>query len=227
MKVFREKGYHNASIRDIAAMAGIQKGSVYYYVASKEDLLADVLERELELLTKPLKTIASSDLPSDEKLRQAIANHMSFAAEHLDALAVVVQDLHSLSPEKRAGIVAKRDHYETVFRSIIEEGVQTGVFGDTDVKLATFAILGMCNYAFLWFSGSGRLSPEEIAKYFADTVLNGLLAAGNDEVPRQTLRLERQLTRHTQALRNSLETFQESQLVILSEMQKELSGASE
>src|SRR3954447_26300946 len=75
-KVFREKGYKAATLEDIANEVGMLKGSLYYYIEKKDDLLYAVVERPLNEMTENLKAIVnSSDSPSI-KLEKALKNHI-------------------------------------------------------------------------------------------------------------------------------------------------------
>jgi len=221
-KIFRLKGYHRASIREIAEAAGIQKGSLYYYVPRKEDLLADLLERDLDELTAAIVPIKESDLAPEEKLRQAIANHLDFITQHLDGLAIVLQDLHSLSQQKRASVLAKERFYQSMFQSILEEGVKCGDFRHQDTKTITLALLGMCNSIVTWFSPDGRLSSREIADVFSNLLLEGLRSSGSGGVAQAGL-ARHKIARSVEGLRRAVETFRQSQLEMLGDIETELS----
>src|SRR4051794_26547784 len=60
-RIFREKGYHGASVRDIAESVGLLKGSLYHYIRSKEELLARLFDGALEGTVRELDAIASGD----------------------------------------------------------------------------------------------------------------------------------------------------------------------
>ncbi len=222
LKVFCRKGYHYASIRDIAKEAGIQMGSVYYYVNTKEDLLESALTSDLDEMTATIEQIANRNLSPEEKLREAIYAHMSFVSENLDGLGVFMQDWHSLSADREATVIARRDYYEGLFRKIIEEGITSGDFSDVDARLVTFAIFGMCNYLFIWFSPNGKLSAREIAEGFANLLLNGLAASATKEDQRRRHRSKLLIARKVETMREALQVFHETQLHALAEIEQEL-----
>lgn len=222
LKVFCRKGYHYASIRDIAREAGIQTGSVYYYVASKEDLLEDALTSDLDEMTGPIEQIVHGDLSPDQKLRAALRAHLDYVSEHLDGLGVFMQDWHSLSSEREAKVISKRDHYESLFRGIIQEGISSGHFRNVDVGLITFAIFGMCNYMFIWFRPHGKRSAGEIAEAFMDLLLDGITACATKEGERQEHRSRLLIARKVQMLREALQAFHGAQAEALGEIDKEL-----
>src|SRR4051812_39582811 len=75
-KVFREKGYHQSTTEDIAAEVGMLKGSLYYYITKKEDLLHAVVEKPVNEMVANLREIAESGSTSEEKIRRLIADHL-------------------------------------------------------------------------------------------------------------------------------------------------------
>ncbi len=222
LKVFCRKGYHYASIRDIAQEARMQTGSVYYYVNSKEDLLENALTADLEEMTATIEQIANSDLPPEKKLREALNANMCFIADHRDGVGVFMQDWHSLSADRVSKVIAKRDYYENLFRRIVQEGISEGVFREVDVSLITFAIFGMCNYSFVWYSPNGKRSARDIAEAFSDLLLDGLAASIPKEDERRKHRSKLQITRNITALRETLESAYEAQVRALHEIEREL-----
>src|SRR5258707_7995570 len=89
LRLFKEKGYHATSMRDIAAEVGINKGSLYSYIRTKEDLLIPVFERAMGPLVTRMEAIAAErSLSPTERLKRALHAHITNVAEHLDELTV-------------------------------------------------------------------------------------------------------------------------------------------
>src|SRR5207248_8865877 len=89
LRLFKEKGYHATSMRDIAEVVGINKGSLYSYIRSKEDLLIPFFERAMGLLLAEIEAIsADSSLGPTERLKRAIRAHVLNVADNLDVLTV-------------------------------------------------------------------------------------------------------------------------------------------
>jgi AcrR family transcriptional regulator len=174
LRIFREKGYDAASMQDIADAVGLYKGSLYYYVSSKEDLLARVFEgRAQEVLTE-IDAVASRPEPPGQRLRAMVRTYVLGVLEHLDSVHVYLREeralppaaLHRVHEEQRA----MRDHFERV----IEDGMRDGAFVAGDAKLAALALLGMCTWVHRWYRPRGRLSPVGIAEDFADRAVRML-----------------------------------------------------
>lgn len=181
MKVFRERGYHAASMQEIADAVGMQKGSLYYYISGKQELLFMILDRAIDTITARVEEIYRSDLPPREKLWQAIVNHVQVVSERQDMLTILLRERHALSQSQQAVIDEKRVAYERLFQRILTEGVRAGEFREMDVKIVSFGILGMCNWLYQWYSPEGRLTAREIGDIFADIVFRGVLVNDGQE----------------------------------------------
>jgi AcrR family transcriptional regulator len=174
-RLFKEKGFHNTSMQDLADALEMQKGSLYYYIDSKEELLRRLLERATSFLAFQIDEIYAADLPPPEKLRWALENHGETMMEHLDLVAVYLQEYRNLPPERLEEALAVRKHYERVLMQIVKDGIASGDFRAVNVKMAVFGLLGMLNWTHQWFSPEGEFSAQEIADVLADLALNGLV----------------------------------------------------
>lgn len=179
--VFREKGFHGAGMREIAAGVGMAPGALYYYFASKEDLLYACQDISLTRLTEGAETLLARDEPADVLLRDLVAAHLDLTLDELGGSAAHVE-FHALPEDKLRAIVAKRDAYEALVRGLIRRGIREGTFRKVDVKLTTLALLGALNWSVVWFNPEGRWSPPDLVRGFADVFVDGLRASvPNDE----------------------------------------------
>lgn len=175
-RLFKEKGYHNTSMQDLADALGLQKGSLYYYIEGKEELLRRLLERATSFLAFQIDEIYASDLPPAQKLTWALENHATTMMEHLDLVAVYLHEYRNLPPRRLNEALAVRKHYEQVLMQILEDGIDSGDFRPVDVKMSVFGILGMLNWTHQWFSPDGDLSSQHVAAILSDLALYGLAA---------------------------------------------------
>jgi AcrR family transcriptional regulator len=174
-RVFHEKGYESTSIQDIAEAVGILKGSLYYYIRSKEDLLYEIIKAVHE---DALANVRQVDLMEGEplqKIRAFVVSHLVFNAENLTRMGVFFHDFRSLSGERRQHIVEARDMYDELVRRLIREGQeQQTICPEIDPKSATFAIMGSLNWIYQWYKPDGKLPARMIAQEFADLIVAGL-----------------------------------------------------
>ena len=174
-QVFNQKGYHAASMQDIANTVHLQKASLYHHVSSKQEILLELLDRALELLIKRLqKVVDQSDLP-EQKLRDAICTYLETLAEFQDLAAVLILEHRSLPPELNEVHIPRRDRFERIWRDLICEGKVAGIFNCADPALASRALLGVLNWTITWYRPDGPLTATEIADQFADLFLKGLM----------------------------------------------------
>lgn len=173
-RLFKEKGYHSTSMQELAEALGMQKGSLYYYIDSKEELLRRLMERATSFMASQIDEIYAADLPPAEKLRWALENHAVTMMDHLDLVAVYLHEYRNLPPERMAEALAVRKHYEQVLTQIVEDGIAAGEFRPVNVKMAVFGMLGMLNWTHQWFSPDGAFSSHEVAATLAGLAMHGL-----------------------------------------------------
>lgn len=176
MRLFSEKGYHATSMRDIAEALGLQAGSLYVHIDSKEEVLFEIVDRAADQFIGTIAPVAAADRPAAERLREALRAHLQVMARNLDTATVFFHEWKFLEGHHRAQIVAKRDQYEQHFRRIVADGIESGEFRPVDVRLAALALLSMANWFYHWFSPDGPLNATDVADGFADLILEGLKA---------------------------------------------------
>lgn len=174
-EIFRTKGYAATSIQDIADAVGMLKGSLYYYIDSKEDLLAAVIGEAHRRGMEWVELLEDTDGDALARLRAFVKAHIANVTANLVSTSVFFHEFRSLSGARRADIITKRDRYDTFLRELLEQGKREGaVCEDVDAKLTSMAILGMVNWVYHWYRPQGPSTPEEIGSAFADLVVGGL-----------------------------------------------------
>jgi AcrR family transcriptional regulator len=173
--LFNQSGYHATSMQDIARAVCIKKPSLYHHFDSKEAILLTILNIGMEQLTAEVNAVAASDMPIADKLRAAIRAHALMIAGNLEGAAVFLREDRGLGDSYLAEYVSRRDDFERVLRQIVQQGVDEGVFRETDTAISVQALLGMVNWMTRWYRPEGRLTAQSIADQFADLFLGGLL----------------------------------------------------
>lgn len=175
--LFSARGYHGTSMQHLGDALGLQRGSLYAHIGSKEELLFDVVDSGATHFLARAEEVLASDAFARVKLERFLVGHIETAILHLDAATVFLNEWRYLSEEPRAMIQTKRDRYEQIVRLIIEEGVAAREFrGDADVRFAAALVLSAGNWTYAWYRPGGELGPTEIGKKFAELVLRGLEA---------------------------------------------------
>jgi AcrR family transcriptional regulator len=175
LRLFKEKGYHATSMRDIAEEVGINKGSLYSYIRSKEDLLIPVFERAMGVLLAQIEEVAAdSTLTPTSRLRRAIQAHVNAVANNLDVLTVYLSEWRQLAAESLSKERTQRERYAELFLAILQDGVTSGEFRAMDTRIVMLGMIGMCNYLFRWYRPDGRLEPHQIADELIEMVMQGV-----------------------------------------------------
>jgi len=175
-RVFREKGYQRATIEDVAREVGLLKGSLYYHIKSKDELLFKVAIVPLKTTTEELKNIVKSNKNASEKLRTAIIDRIRAFNNYHTEMTVFFQEKFEELPEEERNILRNGQREdESLWAEIIKEGMEKGEFKkDLDIKIVTKGIMGMCHWLYKWYRNEGRLSAENISEIFMDLILNGI-----------------------------------------------------
>lgn len=174
-RLFSQRGYHGTSMQHLGDALGIQRGSLYAHIGSKEELLYDVVDDGATHFLQRAEDAYNLAGTADVRLRALLIGHIETAIEHLDAATVFLNEWRYLSDDKRADIGEKRDRYEHIVRDIIEDGIIAGEFRpDADVTFAARLVLSAGNWTFAWYRPDGELGATEIGERFADLVLKGL-----------------------------------------------------
>jgi AcrR family transcriptional regulator len=183
-QIFHDQGYAETSVHDIAEAVGILKGSLYYYIRSKEDLLFQVLSDVHDAFKGIVERTRAIDAPAVERLRYYIREHVIFNTQNVTKMAVFYHDYRSLSEKPLAEIVERRRFYEDYLRDLIAEAQEEGgVNRDLDPKLAAFTLFGMMNWVYHWYQPNGAWSPDKIGEQVASMAIDGLVGPQSARSP--------------------------------------------
>jgi TetR/AcrR family transcriptional regulator, cholesterol catabolism regulator len=171
-RLFAERGYHGTSIGDLAKAMGVQKGSLYAHIESKQDLLYEAMREGAEAFHAALDEIPD-DLRVTERIRLALRAHLRVVAEQLDIATVFVREWRYLEGERAADFLTERRRYEERFRALFREGRELGELR-TDLDDATAALLTLsaANWAYTWLQ-AGR-DTDELADRFYALLVEGM-----------------------------------------------------
>jgi AcrR family transcriptional regulator len=176
-RIFAERGFEAARLEDIAAELGVLKGSLYYHVSGKGELLYLVVLRILVPMIDSLEAVNATDAPAREKLAAAVRAHLRHFDEYYreSLMLFVERALPLLSREHRRDIFDRYRRYEALLHGLLQSGIEAGEFrADLDVNVLVLSLLGMCNWVPRWFRGDGRLTMDAIADVFLAVFLEGI-----------------------------------------------------
>jgi len=170
-----EHGYEAMSLRQLAAEVGIQAGSLYNHISTKQELLFALIQDHInELLRQLDRALQGKDEPA-EKLRAFVTFHVTYHMTRKREVFIANSELRSLEPKNYEVIVALRGAYERRLADILAEGVADGVFDVADIQVATFAIIALLTGLCSWYRPGGRLTKEAIIVAHEKLVLSGVM----------------------------------------------------
>lgn len=177
-KVFREQGYSNARLVDIAELAGIQGGSLYYHFDGREELVAEVLRLGIETSFQQVQE-ALRQLPADatpfERLETTIRAHVLCQLAISDYASAQARIAGQVPPHILKGHQADKRKYGEFWNSLLEAAVDAGeVRGDIDLFTARMLVLGALNWTAEWYRPKRGRSAEAIANDAVALLLDGL-----------------------------------------------------
>jgi AcrR family transcriptional regulator len=176
-EVFAQKGYHGASTKDIADRLGIQQAGVYYYFKSKDAALAEVCRAGVAGFVENARLIAKSQAPADEKIYQAIAAHLKPIRTRRQHQVVFLNERRYLSGDNRSQISQLAKKYERALQKLFAAGVRDGrLRSDLDCRLATLALLALCNSPNTFQDDKSEADIDKIATAYTDILLHGIMA---------------------------------------------------
>ena len=173
VQLFAEYGYHAATMREIARIAGIKAASIYYHYTSKQALLVEIMETHMRQLNTNLEHIVNKQGTIQQRLFEAISNHIRLHTTYKSEFFIIDTEIRALEVENRDKILALRDQYENLFQKLLREGIEKGVLRQTDVKVSSYAIIAMCTEVAQWFRPSGRLSVQQVIEIYSEMVTRG------------------------------------------------------
>lgn len=181
-KVFNEQGFEKTSMGAVADTIGISRATLYYYVASKEELFDELVLEAIENNVVEAEKIRTSDLPSIEKIRKMIIELMCSCETNFPLFYIFIrvhlEDVKASRSHWALNVRELNRRYTSILNLIIRDGINDGSFRPVaSAQVATYGILGMICWTNRWFDPhESQESAEEIGTAFAEMVLNGIKA---------------------------------------------------
>lgn len=172
-EIFAEKGYHNASIRDIARSTGVSLSGLYYYFESKEELLYLIQDHALTILLGELEERLAGVRDPHRRLDILIESHLAYFGNNMAEMKVMSHEASSLSGEFFQRVNGKKKQLTEVASEILRELQPDSRF---DPRVATFALFGMMNWLYTWYKPGRDVSLERVVGEITQIFTNGYLS---------------------------------------------------
>jgi AcrR family transcriptional regulator len=173
--IFLRRGYHHATLEEVAAELSLTKAGLYHYFGSKREILEAVCEQAMTAFEQVLTTSLALPGTAEDRLRHTAERYFDLFLSD-GSLTVFVRHFDDLSDGVRARMRQRRKRMEAQLRRTLEEGVGEGSFAAPDTQLAVLAVFGTVNWSHSWYERDGRLSPAEVRDALVRQVLHGITA---------------------------------------------------
>ncbi|NLB52586.1 MAG: TetR/AcrR family transcriptional regulator [Syntrophomonadaceae bacterium] len=175
IKVFSQKGFHDARMEEIAVTAGIGKGTIYEYFTSKTHLFQEIIAASVNTYYESLATIDMDALTLRERIQILLTGHLRFCIENKDLTRIVFWDVEIMDEELKEWGNNLRKEKQLRMKEIIDQGITRGEIRNVDSELLTLLVIG--SFASFWAPitiDALVIDPEETAKQITDIIFNGI-----------------------------------------------------
>jgi AcrR family transcriptional regulator len=174
-RLFAEQGYRQTSIDDLVRATGLQRGGLYHYIESKQQLLLLIHEELMNPLLDQAEKILEAHENPGHQLRELMRVWVSHVASHGDHMTVFSEERRLVESDPEWERIRQlRGSFQDVLADVLRRGVKGGEFEIPDPEIALMALLGIVNHMPQWLDPEGRLSPAEVADRCIDLVLTGI-----------------------------------------------------
>jgi len=171
LRLFAAQGYRSTTMTDIGAAVGIRGPSLYKHVASKHELLAEIMIGTMEqLIADNIEAVGGTD-DVREQLRRSVEAHIRYHARHRLEAFVGNREIGNLEPPDQERVLGRRSDYERRYRELIERGAAEGAFEVRSARIASYSILDMGIGVASWFHEGGEFSVDQLAYQYGDIAL--------------------------------------------------------
>jgi AcrR family transcriptional regulator len=172
--IFFAKGFHATSIEDVARDVGMLKGSLYYYIKSKDDLLFQLLLAGIEdgdaFIARQIDTAADPV----EQLERAIRGQIDYIIQNRVQFGLFLHEFDSLSGKRQHKLISVMSRYNSRFVELVRRGQEQGKLLPGEPWIIVNGILGMCNWLYRWYDTDEISDPEQVKQIFVRMLLQGI-----------------------------------------------------
>jgi AcrR family transcriptional regulator len=175
VRAFNARGFHAASLDDVATAIQISKPTIYHYLGNKEQVLLECVARGLAQLQCAADEALQQEGNGLDRLRGFLARYVKINMGDFGRCVIRTGD-EMLSPEGARRFRALKREIDLKLRRLIEAGISDGSIAPVDAKIAAFTLAGALNWPGRWFDPSGAIKGDEIVGTMVELLINGIRA---------------------------------------------------
>ena len=176
--IFFAKGFHATSIEDVARDVGMLKGSLYYYIKSKDDLLFQLLLAGIEDGDAYIARHIDPQGDPVEQLERAIRAQIDYIIQKRVQFGLFLHEFDSLPGKRQHKLISVMSRYNSRFVDLVRRGQGQGKLAPGEPWIIVNGILGMCNWLYRWYDTDEISDPEQVKQVFLRMVLQGIRVTG-------------------------------------------------
>ena len=174
-RLFREHGFADTGMRDIAEAADLSAANLYHYFNGKNELLFYCQDRALDRMLEAVASSRRASPSAAARLQLVFTTHVRTLLDDIEGATAHLQ-IESLPPGLRTAIVKKRDRYEHALRRLIADGIRAGELVDMSPAIVARAMLGAMNWTVTWFRPEGPDTATAVGDVIAQFLVRGIAA---------------------------------------------------
>ncbi len=176
LSLIAEKGFQRTSMREIAVLANMGKSSLYDFFKTKDEIVVYGVEKEIEKTIQKVHKIIADESSPEQCLRKIMLNHLGVPKQYRTVLMWLNTESDYLEEEYRKRLKAARYAYQDIIKSVIENGVNTGIFRKTDADLMTRLLIS--SIIAILYTSRPSASPEKMLDETMNIFLHGIMNDG-------------------------------------------------
>ncbi|HET6934120.1 MAG TPA: TetR/AcrR family transcriptional regulator [Candidatus Angelobacter sp.] len=181
-RIFCEKGYEGASMRDLSRASGMSLAGLYHYFESKEELLYLIQKHAFQTIIENAREKLKQSSDPEERLRLFIENHLEYFLANKEAMKVLTHEDETLKNGRGSQVRAiKREYYRICFDLL--EDLRTSNDLEFSSRLAVLSLFGMINWIYTWHNPRVDANAKALAAQMGDIFLQGIF--GRAKSPRK------------------------------------------
>ncbi len=173
-KLFREKGYKAASMRELAEKVGVEAASLYNHIRSKAELLHDICFNVANVFLENINQVEASGDSSIKKLEKLIRFHIRQMIDNFEEVHVSDREWRYLEEPYLLNYQNQRRSYRRRFAQIIQTGIDEGQINAIDPSTAVLVILHAISGIESWHRSTHKVSGNELEENMITILIEGL-----------------------------------------------------
>lgn len=173
-KLFREKGYNAASMRDLAERVQLKASSLYSHIGSKEEILRKICFDNANHFIKGMEMVETMSSSSADKIKVLLLLHIRAAIEDATSVTVFNDEWRHLTEPNLGKFVTLRKDYENRFRKIIQEGIKKKELKKLDTEVLLYSLLNAVQWLHYWYKSDRKIKQQDLENDIISMLMDGI-----------------------------------------------------